>query len=375
MEGWRGGEGEVAAGGAAGEEGGIGMGMGRSGRGTAWGGRGTQLLPSDPGARCLSGSLLAAGVALTLAGMGLVATAPIAGDLDASAKAMNEAVDAWNASPAVDRFRRAAVRVGYEGFVPDAAYQMPLSPDWMRDDVMEESEWAKESLGTYQPHKFATEAVGLLGPDRDRLGANVDHWEAPYRAVLYVSDGGVGEGAQWTEVDLGYLTPMEHTVQRATSWKNCRNVLGGNLDARGCHTYHALNALCVQLRWDDDTSRWMLDRSDALREGRCFTGQEETVRLTPPTTGAPPTVPPERMVGVGRITVRLSSDPWLVAVGLTDGHPETFAEQSKERYATGIILMLVGIVGMMPVLFGAAFRIWFGGEKDVTSARSGRLRA
>jgi len=355
----------------AGMEGGeSGEGEGEMGRDHGRGWRGRGLLPTNSGPRCVSVTLLVSGVALVLVGMGMVATAPITGELHASAKAMNEAVDVWNRSPAVERFRRAAVRVGFEGFTPDPAYKMPLSPDWLRDDVVENSEWAAESLDTYAPHKFATEAVGLLGPDRDGAGSDAGHWETPFRATLHVSDGGAGQAVRWTAVDLGDLTLMKHTVQPATSWKNCRNVIGGVLDARGCHTYHALNALCIQLRWDEVGEAWQLDKSDEGNMGRCYTGKAETIRLTPPVSGGAPHVPPERMAGVGHITVRLGIDPWLTAVRITGGHPEMFAEASKKRYATGIVLMIVGIVLIMPVLFGVLFRIWFEGDSGFGRRRT-----
>ncbi|KAK3266810.1 hypothetical protein CYMTET_24596 [Cymbomonas tetramitiformis] len=254
----------------------------------------------------------------------------------------------------------------------------PLPKDGAEDDTL-----------SYTPLKFTLPSVVPVPPNSQKdssaseepkaplntTGAtvsNVTDLMRPREALLTVYDG-----VETHQIALPSTPLLRKVVKRTAGWKMCRYQEAGYYSGRShtCTTYGVLESMCVKVSKSVASGAWELNTTyggsgcNPRSSWRMFAWR----RARAPTNGGLPKLPAVETDRIFANTVVKSAyDPRILALNITNGKL-VFAQGQAEELATGLVLIIIGAVCMVPACFLAVptFQAWRARRKRMQYYQSG----
>jgi len=161
------------------------------------------------------------------------------------------------------------------------------------------------------------------------------------------------DGSPSQDIKLPSTPLMMKLVRRAGGWKVCKYQQGGYYSGRNqsCTTYSLLDQVCAKVAYDKDSGTWDLDPryGDVGCNPRNLWKPYLWRRLHAPPNGAMPKLTASMAQPFPKMTLRNADDPYLLALNITKG-TLVFAEGAAQELATGLVLVVIGAVTMLPAL-------------------------
>eukprot|EP00238_Polyblepharides_amylifera_P009636 CAMPEP_0196578710 /NCGR_PEP_ID=MMETSP1081-20130531/7556_1 /TAXON_ID=36882 /ORGANISM="Pyramimonas amylifera, Strain CCMP720" /LENGTH=359 /DNA_ID=CAMNT_0041898011 /DNA_START=267 /DNA_END=1346 /DNA_ORIENTATION=+ len=305
--------------------------------------------------RCGSISLAAA-LALIISGLCLMNISNYQSARSTLEDEYNEGVDKWNERE-FNLFNRTSWDLVVDGTI------IPLVP-LIESENMGKGE-PNEELKPYPPLRFTLPEI-IPAYEIESKELDIEEGEDPTqvdRAVVNATSAGLlrerkvwlvvheRNSEQSQKVMLPSVALLKQQTRKASGWKVCKYQNGGYFSGRAhtCTTYSAPISLCVKVEKSVSSGQWSI----SPRYGGEGCGPRNNWepyswrRVHAPATGNLPKASEDMLVVFPKTTIRFVEDPFLLAQNLTDGSL-VFAESAAEELATGMVLVIVGCVSLLP---------------------------
>jgi len=189
--------------------------------------------------------------------------------------------------------------------------------------------------------------IPAAGPDRDNATA-VELMRVREISIVVRDNGGEPQTIQLEPTPL-----LKQFIRQSSGWKVCKYQQGGYFSGRthSCTTYQVLDHLCVKVKRAVNGT-WGLDATYGGEGCSYITrwSQYTWRRVNALPNGHSPRLPEYIKRIFPSATVRSSEDPVILAMNLTQGKL-VLAESEGEEWATGLILIIIGAVTILPAVF------------------------